>query len=179
MKIIVGLGNPGKRYESTRHNAGFMAVDALQSSWKFRVWKIDKKSNSAVSSGTLDGEKVYLLKPQNFMNASGETVSKFVSYHKTLPKDILVIHDELDLPLGDVRLIFNRGSAGHKGVQSIIDKLGTKNFSRIRIGVAQKKTEKIEADKFVLGHFIKEEKKILQTAVSEMVKQAEKFITEK
>lgn len=179
MKIIVGLGNPGKKYESTRHNAGFMAVDALHSAWKFEDWKIDKKSDSEVSSGTLDGEKIYLLKPQDFMNASGEAVSKFASYHKTLPKDIMVIHDELDLPLGETRFAFNRGSAGHNGVQSVADCLGTKEFHRLRIGIGRDAEQNKSAETYVLEKFGDEENKILKTVLSEIAKNIKSYLNEK
>lgn len=179
MKIIVGLGNPGKKYESTRHNAGFAAVEALRSIWKFEEWKIDKKSGSAVSSGTLNGEKIYLLKPQDFMNASGESVSKFASYHKTLPKDIFVIHDELDLPPGEARFAFNRGSAGHNGVQSVADCLGTKEFHRFRIGIGRSAEHDKSAETYVLEKFEDEENKILKTVLSEIAENIEKYLNEK
>lgn len=179
MKIIVGLGNPGKKYEFTRHNAGFVAADTLLSAWKLEGWKIDKKSGSEVSSGTLDGEKIYLLKPQDFMNASGESVSKFSSYHKTLPKDIIVIHDEMDLPLGETRFAFNRGSAGHNGVQSIADCLGTKEFHRLRIGIGRSMDQNKSAETYVLEEFGGEEKTALKTVLSEIAEKMKKYLNEK
>jgi peptidyl-tRNA hydrolase, PTH1 family len=147
MKLIVGLGNPGKKYEGTRHNAGFMAIDELKK---------------------YDIEDSILAKPKTFMNNSGKAVKEMVGYYKVKPEDLWVIHDDIDLPIGEFKISENRGSAGHKGVQSIIDELGIKNFNRIRIGIcpAEGKPERIE--EFVLKKFSKKESEGLKEALSKI-----------
>jgi len=150
MKLIVGLGNPDKKYQNTRHNLGFMAVEALAQD-KGLEWRFDKSFNAQIAKG-LD---YHLLKPLTYMNASGEAVQKAMSYYHLLPTDergkleahanladsLLVIHDDLDIVLGDYKYSTGGSSAGHNGVQSIINSLGTNNFSRLRIGVASKKLD--------------------------------------
>jgi len=145
MILIVGLGNPGKKYKKTRHNVGFMVIDALK-----------KK---------ISGKNIVLLKPQTFMNNSGKTVKRIIRNLKLEIRNLVVIHDDIDLPLGTIRVSKNVGSAGHKGVQSIIDELGTKNFTRIRIGIQPKTGKPKEVEKFVLEKFTKEEKKIVKETI--------------
>ena len=150
MILIVGLGNPGKKYEKTRHNVGFMVIDELK-----------KKELS---------NKVKLLKPEIFMNSSGTAVSNLMSFYKIKPKNLLIIHDDIDLPIGKIRIVKNRGSAGHKGVQSIIKKLGTKDFHRIRIGICPTKSKPKNIERFVLEKFIKSEEKILKNSLKDILK---------
>lgn len=161
MKLVVGLGNPGKKYEKTRHNVGFMAIDFLQKKLGAPDFKLNKKCKSEISK--TDG--LILAKPQTFMNNSGEAVAKLLSFYKIEPEKLTIIHDDLDLELEVARESKNRGSAGHNGVQSIIDALGTKSFARLRIGVGRP-PEKIPPEDFVLQKFEKEEfekiKKILK-----------------
>lgn len=151
MKIIIGLGNPGKEYARTRHNIGFATIDYLLLNINsFGNWKHDKKSNAEIAKGEIAGQKVILAKPQTFMNNSGSAVKKLTTDYGLRTTDLLIVHDDLDLPLGTLRLSRGSGSAGHKGVQSIIDALGTKDFWRLRIGVGSKKGD---AAKFVLKPF--------------------------
>jgi peptidyl-tRNA hydrolase, PTH1 family len=164
--LIAGLGNPGKEYEKTRHNAGFMLVDYLfekfREEFNLSDWKFSKKINGDISIGKTDRKNVILLKPLTFMNLSGEAVSAAAKYYKVKLEDIVVVHDEIDLPLGNFRFSKDSSSAGHKGTQNIIDMLGTKNFTRLRIGVDRRGEKMIETEKYVLGKFAETEVKILR-----------------
>lgn len=179
MKLIVGLGNPGKQYEKTRHNLGFMAADALREIWGFEDWNEDKKTNSLTTSGKVGEEKICLLKPQTFMNLSGEAVAKFVSYKKIPLSDILVIHDEIDLPWKRVKMESNCGSAGHKGVQSIIESLGVKDFFRLRVGIGQDSAKLMKTENFVLGRLSDDELGSLSAIISDIKIKTEEFIAKK
>ncbi|MBI4120819.1 MAG: aminoacyl-tRNA hydrolase [Parcubacteria group bacterium] len=134
MFYVVGLGNPGKEYEKTRHNIGRVVVEHARSSNVFPEWKQDKKAVALLSEGVVGSEATTFILPETFMNKSGGAVSRFVGSKKAVEK-LIVVHDDLDLPLGTIRLAFNRGSAGHKGVESIVKALGTKAFMRLRVGV--------------------------------------------
>ena len=173
MKLIIGLGNPGKQYEKTRHNAGFIILDALRERWAFSEFQFNKKFNAEVSEGVLEnlgtkspigdlvpGNKIILAKPQSFMNRSGQVVRAIMDFYKLSPEDITVIHDDLDIDLGTFKVSIDTSSGGHNGVQSIVDHLGTQEFKRIRIGIEgteRKKTRIIAGDAFVLQDFSKEE----------------------
>lgn len=161
--LIVGLGNSGRKYEHTRHNIGFRVLDALhrKSSEPFGKWKPDPGDVSHVASRDGRTPVVVLLKPQTYMNDSGNAVSKFIAYYK-LPLDRLwVVHDDLDLPFGELRIASGRGDAGHQGVASIIQQLGTKEFNRLRIGIGSNKPLGIPAEGYVLQKFSKEEEAAL------------------
>jgi PTH1 family peptidyl-tRNA hydrolase len=132
MVLIVGLGNPGTQYEKNRHNVGFMAVDAIHQAYCFSPWK--NRFHSLASEGLLEGRKIYLLKPQTFMNLSGQSVGEIARFYKIDLKDILVIHDELDLPEGKVRIKTGGGHGGHNGLKSIDAHLG-KEYRRLRLGI--------------------------------------------
>lgn len=173
MKIIIGLGNPGKKYERTRHNAGFMAVEEMAKRENLK-WRLEKKFNAEIAEGL----NVILVKPQTFMNNSGQTVSAILRYYKLLPKGffgtkkdvdlsdvLLVIHDELDLPLGSYKISLGSGSAGHNGVQSIIDYVKTKKFKRLRLGITTAERKQIPGDAFVLQNFSPKE----QTAITQTI----------
>lgn len=166
--LIVGLGNPGKKYKNTRHNLGFLVIDRFQKKNNFPDFKTSKKFNALISKDKLNGYEIILGKPQTFMNNSGLSVKKLLSFFK--PKELIVIHDDIDLPFGKIKIVKNRGSAGHKGIESIINVIKTKNFIRIRIGI-QPKNEKIKnPSDFVTQVFKKEEKaklkNILENATS-------------
>ena len=133
MKLIVGLGNPGKEYEKTRHNSGFMAMDYLSD--KMNVSITTKKWNALIGKGNVNGEQVLLMKPMTYMNESGNAVIQAVNFHKIAVEDILVIHDDMDLPTGALRIRKKGSAGGQKGMKSIISHLGTSDFARIRIGV--------------------------------------------
>ena len=169
MKLIVGLGNPGKKYEKTRHNAGFILVDMLREAYEFSPWSLSKKFNAEVSEGTIAKEKILLVKPMTFMNNSGQSVGLISKYYSLSPSDILVIHDEKDIPLGTTKIQADRGHAGHNGIKSIIDHLGTKDFTRIRVGIAPENISRMKdtAD-YVLGKFGLFERRTLK-AVGENV----------
>ena len=173
MILIIGLGNPGIKYENTRHNIGFAIIDNLQSTINnFSDWKQEKKLLAKISNGKIDKEKIILTKPQTFMNNSGVSVKKIIRNWKTSLqkvaksnreiKNLIVIHDDVDLPLGKIKIVKNRGAGGHKGVQSIINELKTKNFIRIRIGIKPKIKKLKNVEKFVLQKFNEEEKKIVK-----------------
>lgn len=163
MKIIIGLGNPGEKYEKTRHNVGFSTVNSLQLTVdSFENWKLNKKFNADIANGKLGQEKVVLLKPLTFMNNSGQAVGAAASFYKIKPADILVIHDDIDLPLGKIRIKKDGASGGHRGVESIIAALGSKNFARLKIGVApETRPKNFDAANFVLKKFGKAEEKMV------------------
>ncbi len=171
MRIIISLGNPGKEYEKTRHNVGFMVADELPCRMENAEWKMQKKFNAEVARGQLTCcEDVLLVKPHTFMNNSGEAVKKLVTSYKLQVTDILVIHDDVDLPLGVLRLSHGSGSAGQKGVQSIIDALATKNFWRLRVGIGPRKGV---AKDFVLKPFGRAESAKLKKAIHRAVEAVE------
>lgn len=162
--LIVGLGNPGRKYERARHNIGFRVLDALHhgSDEPFGKWKPDPSDVSHVASREGRTPIVVLLKPTTYMNDSGNAVSKFVSYYK-LPLDRLwVVHDDLDLPFGELRIASGRGDAGHQGVASIIRALGSKEFNRLRIGIGSNKPSGIPTEDYVLQRFSKEEEQTIE-----------------
>jgi len=178
MKIIVGLGNPGKKYELTRHNVGFMAIDALAKKLGL-TWEEEKKFKAQICQ---NGNAI-LVKPQTFMNNSGQSVQAVLSYYKLLPKKLgvfkvkdgdlseilTVIHDDIDIALGKYKISLDSRSAGHKGVESIISHLKTKNFKRIRIGIRTEMANKMPADRFVLEKFREEEIKIVDGLTNKII----------
>ncbi len=165
MKLIAGLGNPGKQYEHTRHNAGFLAIDHFLKTHDAIICA--SKFNAQICEYHQNGEKVFLVKPQTFMNLSGEVIRDLVNFYKLNPAtDLLVLHDEVDLPLGTVRKAAASGAAGHNGVQNIIDELGSKDFPRVRIGVeARESRDDLPTDAFVLQKFTPDELKSLETMI--------------
>ena len=180
MKIIVGLGNPGEKYKNTRHNAGFMALDFLlkdgDSLMEARPSHEFKSEMLTLGSGE---KKVIFLKPQTYMNDSGQALKTILNFYKIdFTKDLLVVHDDVDLPFGDIRVTNSSSSAGHNGVQSIIDNLGTQDFQRVRIGVETRPSrESTSTDAFVLQNFTEDELVKLKSDVLPKVKQEiEKFI---
>lgn len=205
MILIVGLGNPDKKYEKTRHNIGFMIVDALLGTYNMehatlrvvtqRV-KTFKKLSAEITEIKMENEKIIIAKPLTYMNSSGIAVKSLVKRYKLSPyggspagrqtknyklktDNIWIIHDDVDLPLGKIKVSFNRGSAGHKGVQSIIDSLGRKDFYRFRIGICPEEKPK-EVEKFVLKKFTSEESKIVEETIkktAELIQTAIKGFT--
>lgn len=164
MKIIVGLGNPGEQYEDTRHNLGFQTVDHFLRdalSVKGAVWSANKKLKSDIVALEFKNEKVVLAKPQIYMNNSGQAVNILLSFYKIKPEDLWVVYDELDLPVGSMKIRFGGAAAGHHGVESIMEKIGTDKFWRFRMGIGQShdkehvlSKQKInKAKEFVLGKF--------------------------
>ncbi|HAU78531.1 MAG TPA: aminoacyl-tRNA hydrolase [Agrobacterium sp.] len=151
MKIIAGLGNPGTQYAGNRHNIGFMAVDAIQRLPSFAPWS--KKFKAEISEGEIAGEKVLLMKPQTYMNLSGESVGEAMRFFKLTPADIIAIHDELDLPAGRVRIKTGGGHGGHNGLKSLDAHCG-KDYRRLRLGIGHP-GDKERVHGHVLGDFAK------------------------
>ncbi len=151
MKIIAGLGNPGSKYAGNRHNIGFMAVDAIYRKGQFSPWS--KKFKAEVSEGDVGGEKVLLMKPDTFMNLSGEAVGQAMRFYKLSPADIIAIHDELDLPAGKVRIKVGGGNGGHNGLKSLDAHCG-KDYKRLRLGIGHPGSKEL-VHNHVLGDFAK------------------------
>ncbi len=155
--VIAGLGNPGKEYVKTRHNSGRSAVELVAKQEGFDEFVSNKTSRSLISKGSIVGESVTLVLPETMMNLSGKAVSEFVKSPKAA-KNLLVVHDDLDLPIGTVKLVFGRGSGGHKGVESIMRALKTKEFARIRIGISaagkRHQAKKVSGEEKVIKHVI-------------------------
>ena len=164
MWIIAGLGNPGIEYALTRHNAGFMALDVLAARHGFDSFR--KKFGSQASEGTVFDQKALLLKPDNFMNASGDSIVKAIHFYKIQPARLIVLHDELDLPFGAVRQKIGGGTAGHNGLNSIVRHLG-QDFARIRIGIQKRE---------VLGRFSPEELEALPDILAQAAYKTETLI---
>jgi PTH1 family peptidyl-tRNA hydrolase len=162
MFLIVGLGNPGKKYSLSRHNVGFMVIDEIAKRHEIDVKK--RGFNSLYCESIIDQKKIILLKPQTFMNASGRAVYAAVNFYKISTSDVLVVHDEIDLPTGAMQVKFGGGSAGHKGIDSVIGHLGGSDFIRIRIGVGRP-TQKPEVVNHVLSEFEHGEIKIIKVMV--------------
>ena len=181
MLFLIGLGNPGIKYKNSRHNAGFMVLDALAAKLNL-TWQENKKFNAMLAGNA----GIILVKPQTFMNNSGQAARALLNYYKILPKTLgiltarnsdlanklVVIHDDIDLPLGKFKIQTGHSSAGHRGAQSIINALKTQNFTRVRVGVANELVRaKIPPDKFVLENFTAEEKDKLKQLTSFVIKE--------
>lgn len=171
MKILVGLGNPGDKYSKVRHNLGFTVVDELAKHMNGGAWKIEDKFKAEIN----EAEGLLFVKPQTFMNSSGVSVAALVKYYKINPEDVIILHDELDLPLGKIKVRIGGAAAGHHGVESIIDALNSDQFIRVRLGIGNLRTlsserggQSVGMEKFVLEPFMHGEK----AKVKHMVKQA-------
>ena len=164
MYIIVGLGNPGKRYENTRHNTGFSVIDVIAE--KNGISVLEKKHKAVIGKGNIEGQKVILVKPQTYMNLSGECVREIVDYYKVDEKSrLIVIYDDVSMDVGRLRIRKKGSAGGHNGIKNIILHLGHDVFQRIKIGVGEK-PESYDLADYVLGHFTSEEvKKIKESAV--------------
>ena len=168
MKIIVGLGNPGKSYENTRHNAGWIVLDALHKELKAPPFKNEKKFKAQISTATFNAEKIILVKPLTLMNLSGESVGPIAKFYKIEPENIIAIYDDLDTQFGNIR-IRKKGSAGtHNGMKSMVERLG-ENFPRLRIGIESRgitSAKEQETTSFVLSPFKKAEKATLKEVMN-------------
>ncbi|GKU85017.1 aminoacyl-tRNA hydrolase [Niallia sp. NCCP-28] len=162
MKLIVGLGNPGKQYENTRHNIGFDIIDCIAKDYSIALDKA--KFKGIFGMGTIEGEKVILLKPLTYMNLSGESIRPIVDYYDIELENIVIIYDDLDLPVGKIRLRQKGSSGGHNGIKSTIAHLGTEKFNRIRIGIDRPKNG-MKVPDYVLGKFTKEEQADLEAVI--------------
>jgi PTH1 family peptidyl-tRNA hydrolase len=168
MKLIVGLGNPGEKYKHNRHNAGFLVLDFLLSFDGFMQAKPSHEFKSEIFSwANAEGEKILFVKPQTYMNDSGQALKVLCNFYKMdVGKELLVIHDDTDLPFGEIRTTGSSSSAGHNGVQSIIDNIGTQDFRRIRIGVETRASrDEMPTDAFVLQNFSDDELKNLREKI--------------
>ena len=182
---IVGLGNPGEEYKGSRHNVGRIILEKFGKKFDFSDWEFDKKSQALVSEGKVGKTKTKLILPETFMNKSGVSVKKFVTSKKKA-QDLVVVYDEIDLPLGTTKIVFNRGSCGHKGIESVIRTLGTKEFARLRVGISPStpsgKIKKPNGEQkvvdFVLGKFSKRELETLKKVEKKMVEALECIVTE-
>ena len=163
MKLIVGLGNPGKEYENTRHNIGFMAIDNYVKLHNLGDFK--EKFNGLYLKYQLGNEQVILVKPLSFMNLSGDVVRRYVDYFKVDINDILIIHDDLDMPVGKIKLKLGGSSGGHNGIKDISLKLGTEDYKKLKVGIANNKN--MDTKDCVLGRFSKEEKVLIDDAITE------------
>ncbi len=172
MVIICGLGNPGRVYENTRHNMGFLTMDLLSEQLGIPIKKI--KHKALLGEGYLNGEKVILAKPQTYMNLSGESIRPLVEYYKAEPENLLVVYDDIDLPVGEVRIRRRGGAGTHNGMRSVIYQLGRDDFPRIRIGIGDSGC--IPLDKYVLMNYTEQEKPLLADAVLRAARACEVFI---
>jgi PTH1 family peptidyl-tRNA hydrolase len=163
-KLLVGLGNPGGRYEKTRHNIGFMVVDQIALELGIAVNK--KQCQALVAQGHISDEKVLLVKPQTYMNRSGEAVLELLNFYKDSISDLIIIHDDLDLEFGRIRFKADGGAGGHKGLQSIIKMLGSQDFPRLKIGIGRP-PEYIAVEDYVLQEPNPSEKKLLPEVIKE------------
>lgn len=165
MRIIIGLGNPGKEYEATRHNMGFLVLDELAKRLEFDFKK--KKSWQAyIAEGTQEENRVILVKPQTFMNKSGDTLRAIVSDSNTTQANVIIVHDDADLPFGEIRVRASGSSGGHNGMQSILDVFGNNEVKRVRVGIGRPQDPKIPLDEWVLQKWNKDEKKQLKDIVT-------------
>jgi len=178
VKLIVGLGNPERKYQKTRHNLGFLVLDELLKKLmpvEETAWQESKRFNSLITRI----DEIILVQPQTFMNASGFAVAKIASYYKIKPEDIWIIHDDVDLPLGKVRIRKGGSSAGHRGLESIIEKLGNGDFVRFRLGIGypvKKDKAKIGKEKLVERYVLAEFKREERAKVKQLIKKAVKAI---
>lgn len=173
MKLIVGLGNPGKEYEMTRHNIGFICLDNFVN--KNNISKFQEKFNGLSTKEMIGNEQIIFLKPLSYMNLSGTVVKKYVDYYKIKSSDILIIQDDLDMPLGKIKLRPKGSSGGHNGIKNIIEELHTEEFKRLKIGIS--KDNKIDTKDYVLGKFSQEEQEFIDKILPTTNEIIEKFLT--
>ncbi|MBF0105964.1 MAG: aminoacyl-tRNA hydrolase [Deltaproteobacteria bacterium] len=166
MKLIIGLGNPGKKYHETRHNLGFMILDHLSDAWGFSFKKEARlKAEFAELKDTLH-EKIFFLKPHTFMNLSGQSVWPLVVFFKLNPEDLMVIYDDIDLPLGKMRFVQKGQSGGHKGIASMIESLGTTGFHRLKVGIGRPEVTEKEISDHVLERFTADESAVINQTIA-------------
>lgn len=166
--IIAGLGNPGSRYEMTRHNAGFLAMDLLAIEEGFDIKKL--RHHALVSDAVISGKKCLVMKPQTMMNASGEAVGEAAKFYKIPPERVLIVYDDISLDVGKTRIRRKGSAGGHNGIKSIIAHLGSENFPRVKIGVGKKPSPEYDLASWVLGSFPKEQEPDLKSALENSTK---------
>lgn len=173
MKCIIGLGNPGRKYENTRHNVGFMVIDELARRHHVTLDKSKFKNDYTIEF--INGEKVMFVKPQPFMNLSGESVRPLIDYYNVDVEDIVILYDDLDLPAGKIRLRHQGGHGGHNGMRSLINHLGTKQFKRIRIGIGRPTDARPIVD-YVLQPFTKDQQKQIELSIMQSADACEQWL---
>ena len=173
MYVIAGLGNPGREYEGTRHNVGFMTLDALAD--KYNIDVREKAFKGLIGKGMIEGNKVILVKPQTYMNLSGECIRQVMDYYKVDPSEFIVIYDDISLVPGGIRIRKKGSAGGHNGIKNIIAHLGTQEFPRIKVGVGDKPKGMDLAD-YVLGHFSKEDQAKMDEAFKDAADAAEMIL---
>lgn len=166
--FIVGLGNPGKKYTHTRHNLGFLAIEHLQKAWGGSEWRLEKKFQAEISEVLYAGRKIFLIKPQTFMNHSGQSTRSLLDFYKATPADLIVLHDEVDIPFGKIKTTLSSRAAGHNGVKDIIERLGTQDFRRLRLGVGKSENPHTSTADHVLQNFSEKEAKSLSLLFAEI-----------
>jgi len=174
LKMIVGLGNPGNKYDNTKHNVGFNTVERLASELKLNIAK--NEFSALTASTKINGEKVLLVKPLTFMNDSGRAVGDLMRYYQVSPAEIAVIQDDLDMPLGKLRLRTHGASGGHNGIKSIIKAVGTEEFNRVKIGIQHPQRSKVVD--WVLTPFSKDDQPVIELAMDHAVAALNEWITE-
>ena len=172
MKVVVGLGNPGAQYANTPHSVGFEVVDRIAEACG-AVWEEKRQFKCLMAKANFAGQGVLLVKPQTFMNLSGDSVAPVVKYHNAMAADLLVIHDDIDIAVGKLRIRKSGSCGGHNGIRNIIERLGTQAFARIKIGVGKDRTDVIG---HVLGKFDPETRKVMDIVVAEAAKAAESVL---
>lgn len=176
MYCIVGLGNPEKKYENTRHNIGFEVIDAIAE--KYSIAVREKGFRALVGKGVIEGQRVILVKPQTYMNLSGESVREVIDYYKIdVEEELIVISDDISLDVGGIRIRKKGSAGGHNGLKNIIKHLGTEQFNRIRMGVGEKPKDWDLVD-YVLGHFPKEEREKVDQSIKDAVEAVKIMVTE-
>lgn len=183
MKLIAGLGNPGGKYERSRHNLGFICVNYLANQYKIKLNKSQSKARTG--TGSIRGEEVILARPQTFMNLSGQSIKPLMNKFHLAPEDIIIIHDDLDLPVGKIRVKLGGGSGGHNGISSIMTEIRSRDFNRIRIGIGRppafRNADSVFEDDvidYVLGLFSPEEKEAIEKAIPQAAEAIISLITE-
>ncbi len=176
MKLLVGLGNPGQQYERTRHNVGFRIVDRLAEKWGFK-WN-ERRGKAILASGSVGSEKIVLVKPLTFMNLSGEAVGELVHWYKVSSEDLLIVYDELDLPVGKIRVGAKGSAAGHNGMRDIIAKLHTSDFPRLRVGIGHPTNSRMQGRDHVLSAATGDEGILLLTSEERAVDAVQMFLTQ-
>lgn len=174
MYIIAGLGNPGREYEMTRHNIGFHFIDYLAEQYNVKVTKLKYKGLWA--EARISGEKVLLIKPQTYMNLSGDCIGDFCSFYKVPPENVIIISDDVSLSKGNIRIRRNGSAGGHNGLKSIIYRLNSDNFPRVKIGVGSAEESKMELADYVLSRFSKAEIPVFEDAIVKAAKACELIV---
>lgn len=169
-KLVVGLGNPGQKYDRTRHNIGFEVVDNLAKAWTLKLNDNKRFQGNVGETRSTSGDRLILLKPSTYMNRSGQSIRAVVDWYKLSPSDVLVIYDDMDLPIGRLRLRLSGSAGGHNGMKSIISHLGTQTFPRLRLGISRSVSSDKQANQTVIGHvlgkFAPDERKIIDAAIT-------------